>query len=130
MHFDGFILVYCCISSFLGEHGHVIANDFFAKKGRKSSVGPNDQNNDSKDDSLILISPPPKSKSPLQEKKTNTPSVKHPKTPLGEVQNSKPTRKKRKQEVEEPSVSWNSNPSPKPKSKKLKEPESIRKCSK
>ena len=65
-------------------------------------MGPNDQNDDAKDDSLILISPPPKSKSPLQEKKTNTPSVKHPKTPLGEVQNSKPTRKSENKKSKNP----------------------------
>lgn len=52
-------------------------------------------------------------------------AVKDPKTPLSEVQNSKPTPKKRKQEAEELSVSWNSNPSPKPPSKKLKGSETI-----
>lgn len=52
-------------------------------------------------------------------------AVKEQKTPLSEVQNSKPTPKKRKQEVEELSISWNSNPSPKPPAKKMKESETI-----
>ena len=75
------MFVDCCISSFLGEHGQVIASDFFAKKGKKSSVeqSTESKNEDSKDDSLILISPPPKSKSgsskPLVEKKTNSSSA-------------------------------------------------------
>ena len=77
------MFVDCCISSFLGEHGQVIASDFFAKKGKKSSVeqSTESKNEDSKDDSLILISPPPKSASksgsskPLVEKKTNSSSA-------------------------------------------------------
>lgn len=113
-----------------------------------------DQNDDSKDDSLIMISPPPNTPSGQPKKnqsktypdqpstsglssapqtvpqRSSPPiisfsAVKDSKTPLGEVQNSKPTPKKRKQEVDELSVSWNSNPSPKPPAKKLKESETI-----